>query len=242
MRRVVLLAVIANLVVVALFVPLVYFVDQFLADHPDVRAPQAMSLFDPLQVPRMLLWPSLAAGRLGARQTWCVTLGVLVALFLMARRCVREQRPWLAALPLLGYVCVAWAYIYVLPIPKPAFSEFDLIQKDREQHRAFLATYEEAYRWGMIDTFVNVDGDFGPGTRAGWLRGFSAGVAEWESILPGVTDSKMRYITRSPPGVRPSRSLHARIEVTLWNPRGSFRPRCARLPRYCSRSAPFRFV
>ena len=29
---------------------------------------------------------------------------------------------------------------------------------------------------------------------------------------------------------------------TVWNPRGSFSPRCARLPRYSSRSLPFRFV
>ena len=197
-KRIAFVAFVLGLVAGAAFLVIVPFADEWLHHQwslPLMDAPARITA-------RLLLWPSLLVGRIGFRHTLLITVLTACVVVIAGRRLglrALQRRggllqPALAAVfPLLCYFAIAWCYVYLAPVPTPAFTEFDLLQSDREQHAAFVQAYRQAYRWGMIDYFINYDGVFSDGTRAGWLRGYAAGVAEWESVLPGVTVSSLKH-------------------------------------------------
>jgi len=48
----------------------------------------------------------------------------------------------------------------------------------------YFVGFDEGYRWGMIDSYVNWDGNFPPELRQGWGDGLGEGLGEWERVEP----------------------------------------------------------
>lgn len=140
---------------------------------------------------KTLLWPGLLLGRLGFQYTvFAVALAPLAigwaARKLMLRFSPREGRrvAALAACSIV-YCFIGWAYVFVLPIPRPVFSEY-LLRGQPSQDRDFMIGFETGYQRGMVETLSvpNLTGPFAEGL----VRGYLQGVREWESLLPGVLE------------------------------------------------------
>jgi hypothetical protein len=150
---------------------------------------------------RVLAWPGLAWSRLGFSHGWLAVGSTLLALGLTARflgvggpRFHWRSRPVFAVLLLASYCLFALLYVFVLPIPIPAYSIYHLQHGKDVEALEFMAGYEAGYRAGMVDDWGIPNGGLSRAVAEGLWQGYLHGLREWEGLVPGVTIAAVRAV------------------------------------------------
>lgn len=183
---------------------------------------------------RYLLWPGFLLGRFGLKYTGVAVLLAIVTVIFMIVRSLRGKRRnvFFLVVPcfsVLVYGCLGLIYVSWCPIPRPAFSMTGEYQfPPGAGWETYLGAYDEAYRWGIIDSWHNLDGYFEKEVLDGWVDGYQMGVSEWESIAPGHLESGFRKLARQietdehkaqEPKMVDERDLEDRITFTVVEPK-----------------------
>ncbi len=150
--------------------------------------------FEPISGPypyifatKHLIWPSLILSRMGFSHTWMAL--PLLALFLVLLAFRWKRIILTISLGLSTYCFLAWAAVWLFPVPIP-FSASN--PPPRYNHEDFRRGYVRAYREGTMNVWSNPHGIYPDSYRLGLQDGLLAGSAERDRVAPGRIDVQLR--------------------------------------------------